>query len=69
MKVIYYILSIVELFTVSIILDKILIESFSFYLIYKSFIRLLRLQYILHYLFLYFLLDNYRYRIEILLFE
>ena len=67
MKVIHYILSIVELFIISIISNKILIESFPFYLVYKSFIRLLRLQYIRYHLFLYSLLDNYKHRIEILL--
>ena len=43
MKVIHYILSIIEFFIVSIILGEVLIEFFLFYLIYKLFIRLLRL--------------------------
>ena len=66
MKILYYILCIIELASINIILIKIFIDVFSFNLIFKTISQFFEIQYIFHYLFL-FIFNNNNFKRKVLL--
>ena len=64
MKVFYYVLCIIELVSINVILIKILIDVFSFNLIFKTISQFFEIQYVFNYPFLFiFNYNNFKKRI------
>ena len=66
MKVFYYVFCIVELVSINVVLIKILIEVFSFNLVFKTISQFFEIQYIFNYSF-FFIFDNNNFKRKVFL--